>query len=606
MPTNRSVGVVALRSRGVSPIRRTPQPGRCDLVGLVTVRGRLRKTGGGSYSPTASKVRGVTNTPYGGLLNRLFKTLKNHTRGFRLFRRMGVTNPFREVTMTDLNALEALYFAALEKPPAERPAFLDAACAGDQDLRARVERLLAAQPKLGGFLDPPAATTDLPAAGPTDTFTPGSPRSGEVATAGFHDSEAPPPSPPDGATATLGTGPADPAPSPTADYPGRDEKAGTVIAGKNTLAGVIGEGGIGSVWRAEQTDPVIGGKYTLVEVIGEGGMGFVWRAKQTDPVKRFVAVKLIKPGMDSKAVLARFDAERQALAVMDHPHIAKVLDGGVHDGHPYFVMELVKGVPITTYCDQHRLTPQARLELFVGVCQAIQHAHTKGVIHRDIKPSNVLVALYDDKPVVKVIDFGVAKATGGTLTERTIDTGFVGVVGTPQYMSPEQATFNNLDIDTRADVYALGVCSTSCWPGRPRSPGGSWRRRDCWRSSGWSGGGPAPALDQALNGRRAADPVGQPRDRAAEADPIVADRAGLGGDEGSGEGSVSPVRDGQRVRGRRPPLPGRRAGVGPPPEHDLSGEEVRPPEPPPGGRGQPGPPGPDRRGGRDLGRAPPG
>ena len=197
---------------------------------------------------------------------------------------------------------------------------------------------------------------------------------------------------------------------------------------------------------------IVAGKYTLVEVIGEGGMGSVWRAKQTEPVKRSVAVKLIKAGMDSKAVLARFEAERQALAVMDHPNIAKILDGGLHEGRPYFVMELVKGVPITEYCDARKLTPKERLELFVPVCAAIQHAHQKGIIHRDIKPSNVMVALYDDKPVPKVIDFGIAKATGGALTEQTIDTGFGGVVGTPQYMSPEQASLNNTDIDTRSDV----------------------------------------------------------------------------------------------------------------------------------------------------------
>ena len=212
---------------------------------------------------------------------------------------------------------------------------------------------------------------------------------------------------------------------------------------------------------------VIAGKYTLLEVVGEGGMGSVWRAKQTEPVKRHVAIKLIKAGMDSKAVLARFEAERQALAMMDHPNIAKILDGGLHENRPYFVMELVKGTPITEFCDQLKLTPQQRLELFVPVCQAIQHAHQKGIIHRDIKPSNVLIALYDDKPVPKVIDFGVAKATGGALTESTIDTGFGGIVGTPQYMSPEQATFNNLDIDTRSDVYSLGVLLYELLAGSP-------------------------------------------------------------------------------------------------------------------------------------------
>jgi serine/threonine protein kinase/Flp pilus assembly protein TadD len=200
------------------------------------------------------------------------------------------------------------------------------------------------------------------------------------------------------------------------------------------------------------------GPYKLIQEIGEGGMGTVWMAQQTAPIKRLVALKVIKPGMDSKQVLARFEAERQALALMDHPSIARVLDAGTAPGgRPFFVMELVKGVPLTRYCDEHRLTPKQRLELFIPVCQAIQHAHQKGVIHRDIKPSNVLVALYDGKPVPKVIDFGIAKATGQQLTEHTLVTGFGAVVGTLEYMSPEQAELNQLDIDTRSDIYSLGV-----------------------------------------------------------------------------------------------------------------------------------------------------
>ena len=203
---------------------------------------------------------------------------------------------------------------------------------------------------------------------------------------------------------------------------------------------------------------MIVGPYKLVQEIGEGGMGTVYLAQQTEPVRRLVAVKLIKPGMDSRQVLARFEAERQALALMDHPNIARVLDAGATaDGRPYFVMELVKGVPITKHCDQHRLGVRDRLALFADVCRAVQHAHQKGVIHRDLKPSNVLVAPFDGRPVVKVIDFGVAKATGQPLTDRTLVTGLGAVVGTPAYMSPEQAELNNLDIDTRSDIYALGV-----------------------------------------------------------------------------------------------------------------------------------------------------
>jgi serine/threonine protein kinase/WD40 repeat protein len=200
------------------------------------------------------------------------------------------------------------------------------------------------------------------------------------------------------------------------------------------------------------------GPYELVETIGEGGMGTVFLARQQEPVKRLVAVKLIKAGMDSRQVLARFEAERQALALMDHPNIARVLDAGAApSGRPYFVMELVQGLPITRYCDEHKLPVLDRLTLFVDVCRAVQHAHQKGIIHRDLKPSNVLVAHCDGKPVVKVIDFGVAKAAGALSTDRSLFTGVGGVVGTPEYMSPEQAGLNNADVDTRSDVYSLGV-----------------------------------------------------------------------------------------------------------------------------------------------------
>ena len=295
--------------------------------------------------------------------------------------------------------VKSVFGRALElAEPAERTAFLDEACGGNAALRAEVEGLLSALDRAGGFLK------RVPVA---DDGTKGSP-SGSPA------------------TATFGSAPD----APTADFPGAKEHIGAILAGK----------------------------YKLIEEIGEGGMGNVFLAQQTEPVKRAVAVKVIKAGMDSKGVLARFDAERQALAMMDHPNIARVLDAGTTEGgRPFFVMELVKGVPITEFCDARKLTPRQRLELFVPVCNAIQHAHQKGIIHRDIKPSNVLIALYDDKPVPKVIDFGVAKAAGSTLTDKTLMTGFGAVVGTPEYMSPEQASLNNLDIDTRSDVYSLGV-----------------------------------------------------------------------------------------------------------------------------------------------------
>ena len=206
-------------------------------------------------------------------------------------------------------------------------------------------------------------------------------------------------------------------------------------------------------------DTIIADRYKIRQEIGEGGMGTVYLAEQLRPVRRQVALKLIKPGMDSRNVLARFESERQALALMDHPNIARVLDAGTTvDGRPFFVMELVKGIPITEYCDRHRLDLPARLALFRQVCSAVQHAHQKGIIHRDLKPSNILVEAHDDKPVPKVIDFGLAKATSGMrLTEQSLFTAFGTVAGTPLYMAPEQARFNALDIDTRADIYALGV-----------------------------------------------------------------------------------------------------------------------------------------------------
>ena len=211
----------------------------------------------------------------------------------------------------------------------------------------------------------------------------------------------------------------------------------------------------------EPADEAVGqtlGRYKLLERVGEGGCGVVYVAEQTEPVRRRVALKVIKLGMDTKQVVARFEAERQALAMMDHPNIAKVLDAGTTDvGRPFFVMELVRGIRITDYCDQANLSTKERLDLFIKVCQAIQHAHQKGIIHRDIKPSNILVTINDGLPVPKVIDFGIAKATAGRLTDQTHFTAFEQFIGTPAYMSPEQAVMTSLDIDTRSDIYSLGV-----------------------------------------------------------------------------------------------------------------------------------------------------
>ena len=302
-----------------------------------------------------------------------------------------------------------LFIAALQKEAhAERQAYLNEACGGDAALRGRVEALLEAHARAGKFLEKPeahfVATTDAPIS----------------------------------------------------------ERPGTVI-----------------------------GPYKLLEQIGEGGFGVVFMAEQQQPIRRKVALKVVKPGMDTRQVIARFEAERQALALMDHPNIARVLDAGTTEseprpidseprpteseprptgsghayplpigrgsGRPFFVMELVRGVSITDYCDQHRLTPRERLELFVPVCRAVQHAHQKGIIHRDLKPSNILVTRNDGVPVPKVIDFGIAKALGQQLTDKTLYTGFAQLVGTPLSMSPEQADLTGVDIDTRTDIYALGV-----------------------------------------------------------------------------------------------------------------------------------------------------
>ncbi len=318
--------------------------------------------------------------------------------------------------MSDLDASrprseKEIFFETLDKStPAERAAFLDGACGTNPVQRAKVEALLADHFQQDAFMKEPAVDASAPV----------------------------PPAP--GAPKTS----------------------------------------------IEETPAQMLGRYKLLEKIGEGGFGEVWMAEQREPVKRRVALKIIKLGMDSRQVVARFEAERQALAMMDHANIAKIFDAGTTEsaerrpparpglggtnehagsetgapfntGRPYFVMELVRGIKITEYCDQNQLPTLDRLKLFILVCQAIQHAHQKGIIHRDIKPSNILVTLHDGVPVPKVIDFGIAKATQAELTDKTVFTQFQQFIGTPAYISPEQAEMSGLDIDTRADIYSLGV-----------------------------------------------------------------------------------------------------------------------------------------------------
>ena len=297
---------------------------------------------------------------------------------------------------------EIFLLAVEHADPAERGEIRDRNCGSERELRQRVEALLRANDESGSFLDNPIVA-------PVETADEAPPAANEVS---------------------------------TITHAGQELNKSAVIAGR----------------------------YTLVEKIGEGGMGEVWVAKQTEPVKRRVALKLIKPGMDSRTVLTRFEQERQALAMMDHPNIAKVLDGGmtgsiadlrlqiadsqsailnlqsaIPSGRPFFVMELVNGMPITKFCDETKLGIAERLELFAAVCQGVQHAHQKAIIHRDLKPSNILVTLYDGRLVPKIIDFGVAKATGGKLVDESLATQFGAVVGTLEYMSPEQAGLSAID-----------------------------------------------------------------------------------------------------------------------------------------------------------------
>lgn len=309
----------------------------------------------------------------------------------------------------DAQLVQQLFLKLIELPPNERAAALESIV--PDDLRPRLEALLQAHEQPNSYLDPVVSADNVDDRSPDD-------RSADDHVA-----------------------------DPSASF------AATVDSDAGTFRGAT---------RAfpafAQPGVTLAQRYTLLEKIGEGGMGEVWVARQSAPVKRRVAIKLIKAGMDSRLVLGRFEQERQALAMMDHPNIARVLDGGMTEsGHPYFVMELVNGLPLTQFCDQARLNPTQRMELFIPICKAVQHAHQKGIVHRDLKPANILVTLVDGQPIPKVIDFGVAKAIGGDAGEESLATQFGAVVGTLEYMSPEQAGFSAVDVDSRADIYSLGI-----------------------------------------------------------------------------------------------------------------------------------------------------
>jgi serine/threonine protein kinase len=415
---------------------------------------------------------------------------------------------------------EATFNSALERPAAERAAYVTEACAGDEDLQARVGELLAAYERAGGFLEADA------------------PLSPEV----------------EEQMARL-----------------KPEEEGERI-----------------------------GRYKLLQEIGQGGFGTVWMAEQMEPVSRRVALKIIKMGMDTREVIARFEAERQALAMMDHPNIAKVFDAGATPfGRPYFVMELVKGIPITQFCDERGLGTRERLALFGDVCSAINHAHQKGIIHRDIKPSNVMITLHGEKAVVKVIDFGIAKATQGKLTDKTLFTRFEQFVGTPVYMSPEQTSMSGLDIDTRSDIYALGILLYELLTGKPpfdakslASAGYEEMRRIIREVEP-----PRPSM-------RLSTAVGEERTRLAKARHIEPEKlspsrragSGLDRDEGNREGPDPALRDCQRSGARHQTLSDQRARERPAAERRLPVSQIRPAQ-------SPGLHGGEHRGGRTDRRA---